>query len=68
MDWRLIIDHNAEKQLKKIPKKYAERLRVVIQELTINPYGGDIEKKWKGKARSGEEGLVRIEFSLRYIQ
>lgn len=44
MLWELIVDGFVKKQLKRIPKSYAERISNVISALVINPYGGDIEK------------------------
>ncbi len=44
MNWTVIIDGYAEKYLKRIPKKDANRVRKVLRELTHNPYAGDIEK------------------------
>ena len=44
MPWELIIDSLVKKQLKRIPKNYAERISNVVGALVVNPYGGDIEK------------------------
>ena len=44
MPWELIIDGSVKKQLKRIPKNYAERISNVISALAVNPYDGDIEK------------------------
>lgn len=44
MIWRLAVDPRARKQLRKIPKDYAERILDVISSLSSNPFAGDIEK------------------------
>ena len=44
MNWELRIDRVVKKQLQRIPKKESQRLFMVIQELVVNPYAGDIEK------------------------
>lgn len=44
MNWELIVDSCVKKQLKRIPKKDAERITAAIKEFTINPYARDIEK------------------------
>ena len=44
MNWQLTVDSGARKYLKKIPRKDAERLFYTLQEMAVNPYGGDIEK------------------------
>lgn len=44
MPWELRIDPAVLKQLKRIPKNYAERIFEVIRSFAINPYAGDIEK------------------------
>ncbi|MBI4599491.1 type II toxin-antitoxin system RelE/ParE family toxin [Candidatus Uhrbacteria bacterium] len=47
------IDSVVLKQLKKIPRRYAERIFEVIRSFAINPYAGDIEKM------KGEDALWR---------
>ena len=44
MNWELIVDALARKQLKRIPQHDAERLLSAIDELAVNPFAGDIEK------------------------
>ncbi len=44
MNWNLITDPRARKQLKRIPKKKAEQLAGSINELKVDPYAGDVEK------------------------
>ncbi len=44
MTWRIKIAKRVLKQIKRIPKKDAKRLLFVLDELTENPYQGDIEK------------------------
>jgi len=42
--WILQIDPSITKSLKKIPRKDAKRILVVIENLPTNPYYGDIQK------------------------
>ena len=44
MTWRIKIAKRVLKQIKRIPKKDAKRILFVLDELTENPYQGDIEK------------------------
>ena len=44
MLWNLIVDPAVKKQLKRIPREYAGRIILAIQQFAVNPYGGDIEK------------------------
>lgn len=44
MNWTVIIDPPARKQLKKIPASDAKRISEVINELAVDPFSGDIEK------------------------
>lgn len=44
MNWDLITDPRARKQLVRIPKKEAEQLTESINELKVDPYAGDVEK------------------------
>ena len=44
MNWQLIIDNSVKKQLARIIKSDAVRLVAVMNELTVNPFAGDIEK------------------------
>lgn len=65
MSWELVIDNAARKQLKRISKKDAERLLVVIKELVINPYAGDIEKmKGEGDVWRRRVGSYRIFYEI----
>ena len=44
MNWRSKIAKRVLKQIKRVPKKDVKRLLFVIDELSENPYYGDIEK------------------------
>lgn len=44
MNWDLITDPHARKQLKRIPQKEAKQLANSIDELRLDPYTGDVEK------------------------
>ena len=44
MNWTVIIDGQAKKYLKRIPKKDADRIREVLREIVSNPFAGDIDK------------------------
>ena len=53
MSWEIRIAKRVLKQVKKIPKKDARRLSIVLQSLSENPYKGDLEKL------KGEENIWR---------
>ncbi|MFQ6084460.1 MAG: type II toxin-antitoxin system RelE/ParE family toxin [Candidatus Aminicenantia bacterium] len=44
MSWKLKIAKRASKEMKRVPIKDAKRLLSILEELTKNPYQGDIEK------------------------
>ena len=44
MNWQIYVTDRAGKQLKKLPKNDAERIRNAIDEMELNPFSGDIEK------------------------
>lgn len=44
MSWKVKITNKASKQMRRIPKKDANRLLFILEGLTNNPYQGDIEK------------------------
>ncbi len=65
MNWQLLIDRDAEKQLKKIPQKDAERIKIIIKSLDVDPYRGDIEKmEGKGGIWRRRVGSYRILFEI----
>lgn len=53
MNWTVVVDDVAEKQLKRIPRVDAERIRAALREFVVNPYAGDIRKM------EGEEDVWR---------
>ena len=44
MSWKVKITNKASKQMRRIPKKDANRLLFILEGLTSNPYQGNIEK------------------------
>lgn len=44
MNWVLIVNSSVQKILKRIPHKDAQRIVYILEELTVNPYAGDIRK------------------------
>lgn len=44
MNWKIHITVRAEKQIRKLPKSYIERIRIAIDAIESNPFIGDIEK------------------------
>lgn len=44
MNWTVVVDADARKQLKRIPRADAERIRAALREFVVNPYAGDIRK------------------------
>ena len=69
MHWDLLIDDTVGKALRHIPKKDAERLLTVIEELVVNPYAGDIEKMqgekdvWRRRI-----GSYRVLYEIRVVR
>ena len=53
MNWKVLIHPKVKKQLKRFPKKDAERIEASFYQLRINPFVGDIEKM------EGEENVWR---------
>lgn len=53
-NWVLHADPSGYKFLAKVPRRDAERILFVIQNLASNPFGGDIQKM-KGEERSREK-------------
>lgn len=65
MSWKIYIRGKAEKRLKRLPGKDSERIKLTIDEIAENPYGGDVEKM------GGEEntwrrrvGAYRIKYEI----
>ena len=44
MSWQVIVDSYARKYLRKLPISDAGRIATALQEFSVNPYSGDIEK------------------------
>ena len=44
MNWRVFLTSTAEKQFRRLPRKAAIRISQVIDEIGINPLGGDVVK------------------------
>lgn len=44
MNWVVLIDNTAKKQLARISENDAAKIIIAIKEFSINPYTGDIEK------------------------
>ena len=64
-NWVLQIDDSVYKFLAKIPRKDAERILSVIQDLPLDPFRGDI-KKMKGEQNVWRRriGVYRIRYEL----
>ena len=69
MNWGLIIDDDAKKQLSKIPKKEAHRIGEGIGEILIDPYSGDIQKiKGEREIWRRRIGSYRVLYKLYKLQ
>jgi len=65
MSWRLAVDLSAQKQLRRFPRKDAERIRLVLQILENNPFSGDMQKmKGKDLIWRRRVGSYRIKYEL----
>lgn len=42
--WELQIDPSVYKQIKKIPRKDAERILFIMESMSFDPFQGDIQK------------------------
>lgn len=49
-NWELRVDERVYKDLRRIPKNYADKIISVIESFVYDPYAGDIEKI-KGESR-----------------
>ena len=65
INWVLRVRNDVYKKISKFPKQDRERLLVVIENLRLNPYAGDIEKM-KGEENVWRRriGSYRIRFEL----
>ena len=65
MSWDLIIDRQAKKDLKRMPRDTAKRLLDAVTILPADPYAGDIEKI-KGEERMWRRriGAYRIIYDV----
>lgn len=53
MNWEVLVRPRASKQLRKFPKHDQMKVLSVLEELSLNPYAGDISKM------EGEDGVWR---------
>ena len=69
MNWVLILDDDAKRQLSKIPKEEALHIGRAIDEIVIDPYFGDIQKI-KGEKETWRKrvGSYRILYELYKVQ
>ncbi len=65
MNWALIVNESVRKTLKRIPRPDAERIIKALEELTINPYAGDI-RKMEGEDDTWRRriGAYRIQYEV----
>lgn len=64
-NWDLEIDPNFFKELKRVPKSYSEHILKVVEELSGNPFVGDIQKM-KGEKNTWRRriGAYRIFYEI----
>lgn len=66
MNWVLTVENSVRKILKRIPRPDAERIVKIFEELTVNPYAGDIRKMegeddtWRRRT-----GAYRMKYEIR---
>ena len=65
MSWEIKIAKRVLKQVKKIPKKDAQRLSIILQSMSENPYRGDLDKL-KGEENTWRRrvGAYRIIYEI----
>lgn len=44
MNWRIFLAHDANKSLRRLPKKDRSRVEEATEAMKINPYTGDVER------------------------
>lgn len=42
--WRILVTGGAKKQIKRIPRREADRIESAFDEMEMNPFGGDVVK------------------------
>lgn len=65
MNWEVRIPKRVLKDIKRIPKKDAKRLLAILEEISRNPYWGDI-KKIKGEENVWRRRRAVIEFYMKF--
>ena len=65
MSWQIKIAKRVLKQVKKIPKKDAQRLSIILQSMSENPYRGDLDNL-KGEENTWRRrvGAYRIIYEI----
>ncbi|HEY4518092.1 MAG TPA: hypothetical protein VJG48_00520 [Candidatus Paceibacterota bacterium] len=63
MSWEYLIDPDAKKQLARFPKKDAANILFSIEQISQNPYGGDL-RKLGGIAWCRRVSRYRIKFEI----
>ena len=61
--WQVYVAETAEKQLKKLPSKDRERIRIALREMWIDPFAGDILKIYAARWRR-RVGNYRLVFEI----
>ena len=65
MSWFVVLTNIAEKQLRRIPREYRERIDDILQEMREDPFRGDVIKlggdgeRWRRRI-----GAYRIMYNL----
>ena len=65
MSWLVVLTNIAEKQLRRIPHEYRERIDDILQEMRVDPFRGDVIKlggdgeRWRRRI-----GAYRIMYNL----
>lgn len=69
MNWNLIVNSSVHKILKTIPRKHAKQIIEVFDELSVNPYAGDI-RKMKGEEETWRRriGSYRMKYEIQSSQ
>ncbi len=65
MSWEVKIAKRVLRQVKRIPKKDVQRLFIILESLSENPYQGDIEKlKGEDNVWRRRGGVYRIIYEI----
>lgn len=69
MNWKVLVAAQAQKSLHRLPRNIANRLVVILDQISVDPYSGDI-RKIKGYTDTWRRrvGRYRITYSIFVVE